>query len=77
VSTVDTPEEIEAIRINTVRSALRIEIKTGMLRSNRGRPTLALANEILGTNYKRKAQAYAELDAYVVENLGMPSRPLS
>jgi hypothetical protein len=74
--TIIDQAHVPGARILAVRSALRLEIKTGMPRSNRGRPTLELANEIMGTNYKRKAQAYAELDAYVVENLGMPSKPL-
>jgi hypothetical protein len=64
------PENIEHMRWLTVRSALKLEIKTGMKRSNRGRPTRVLANEISGQACKTKEQAYKALNDKIVEVLG-------
>lgn len=69
------PQQVEAARLIVVRSALRLEIKTGMKRSNRGRSTLAIANEAMGTNHRTKEKAYAALNALMVE-AGFEDRPL-
>jgi hypothetical protein len=71
-------DDIERTRWLRVRSALKLEILTGMKRSNRGRSTLALANEITGTDHKRKRAAYDALNAHIVATLGESfSKPLS
>lgn len=67
---------IEFARVLAVRSALRIEIRTGMRRSSRGASTLQLANHILDANHKNKTKAYEALNAYIVE-CGGADRPLS
>lgn len=70
-------KQIEQLRWLTVRSALKIEIMTGMLRSNRGRSTRALANEITGKQARTKREAYDELNKFIVRNLGEEyDRPL-
>jgi hypothetical protein len=69
---------IEMARVLAVRAALRMEIKTGMRRSNRGASTLQLANEITGSNARNKWNAYEALDTFIVERLGAGfSRPLA
>lgn len=65
-----TGDQIEIGRWLTVRSALKLEIMTGMKRSNRGRPTLVLANEITGIQTKSKKVGYKALDEKIVEALG-------
>lgn len=75
MSVVTGAANIEALRLSTVRSALRLEIKTGMKRSNRGRSTLAIANDAMGTNHKSKAKAYAALNDFIVA-AGGQDRPL-
>lgn len=68
---------IEGARWLAVRSALKLEILTGMTRSSRGRSTLALANAITGRNDKSKRAAYAALDEYITATLGAKfARPL-
>jgi hypothetical protein len=70
-------EDIERVRWLRVRSALKLEILTGMKRSNRGRSTLVLANEITGTDHKTKRAAYGALNAHIVSALGASfDRPL-
>jgi len=44
---------------------LRLEIKTGMKMTAKA-STLRKANEVLGTNYKRKAKALEHLEAVLV-----------
>jgi hypothetical protein len=69
---------IEMARVLAVRAALRLEIQTGMKRSSRGASTLAIANEITGSNARNKRDGYAALDAFIVSILGDAfSRPLS
>jgi hypothetical protein len=72
---ITSPGGIELMRWTTIRSALKIEIITGMKRSNRGRPTLVLANEIMGTHLKSKRAAYDALNAKIVLAGGM-DKPL-
>jgi hypothetical protein len=71
MTALDTPEAIEAMRWRTVLSALGSEIRTGMLRSSRGRSTLALANEILMSHELprggTKRNAYEALRAFIIE----------
>jgi hypothetical protein len=43
-------------------SSISLELKTGMKMSARVN-TLKVANDLLGTNYKRKAQAFAHLES--------------
>lgn len=65
--------QIEGARWLAVRSALKLETH-GMRRS--GRSARQLANEITGVNHRTAVKAYAALDAKIVSDLGMPSRPL-
>lgn len=69
-SIVITEGDIEVSRWLTVRMALWLEIRSGMPRSNRGRPTLVLANEITGIQTKSKKVGYEALDRKIVEALG-------
>jgi hypothetical protein len=70
-------ENIEMARVLAVRSALRLEIKTGMKRSSRGASTLALANEITGNAARTKFVAYNDLNELIVSILGESfNRPL-
>lgn len=62
--------QIEGARWFAVRSALKVEIKTGLKRSNRGTSTLALANAITGESTRNKRKAYKALDDYIAENIG-------
>lgn len=77
-----TGPDIEVMRLRTLRAALSIEIKTGMKRSRRGRPTLVLVNEALGhargsKGYiSRKDKAYTALDTLLAEKHNIRSRPL-
>jgi hypothetical protein len=71
---VDGRARIEAVRWLTVRRALKIEIETGMRRSNRGRPTIVLANEISGCTSRNKRVAYKALDDKIAEVLGEDQR---
>lgn len=70
-------ENIEMARVLAVRSALRLEIKTGMKRSSRGASTLQLANDITGLNARTKFVAYNDLNELIVSILGESfNRPL-
>jgi hypothetical protein len=59
----------------TLRIALGLEIKTGMRRSNRGRSTMQLCNEITGYKGRDKRKAYIALNAFITEHGGV-DRPL-
>jgi hypothetical protein len=70
-------ERIEGARWLAVRSALKLEIRTGMKLSGRGRPARVLANAITGQDCRTKAAAYAALDAHITEAFGEQfARPL-
>jgi hypothetical protein len=70
-------ERIEGARWLAVRSALKLEIRTGMKLSGRGRSARVLANKITGRNCRTKAAAYAALDAHITRELGKQlARPL-
>jgi hypothetical protein len=73
---LDTPEQIEAARLFTIRSGLKLEITTGMQMS-RGVSMLKIANLAMGTNYRVKTVAYMALNERIVKQLGEKfSRPL-
>jgi hypothetical protein len=75
--TISGPENVEMARILAVRMALRVEILTGMKRSNRGTPTIQLANDITGSTARNKRDAYKALNTYIVNILGPKfDRPL-
>jgi hypothetical protein len=67
-SVVLTGDQVTAARWLTVRSALGLEIRTGMTR--RGRPVRVLANEITGGGHRSKRAAYGALDVFISERLG-------
>lgn len=68
-------ENIETTRWLAVRSALKLETN-GMKR--RGRSARQLANEITGKNDRTCVEAYASLNAKIVETLGADfDRPLA
>jgi hypothetical protein len=70
-----TGGQIEVARWLQVRSALKIEIKTG-LRHSRG-SVLKLANQITGEASTTKVRAYRALNDFIVERLGADfDRPL-
>lgn len=70
MSIVTGEQNIENLRLFTIRMALAMEIRTGMKRSNAGRPTLAIVNDVLGTNHRNKRVAYAALNEHIVSNGG-------
>jgi hypothetical protein len=59
------PDAINLLRLHTLYSTLKLEVKTGMNWSSRF-STLAVANQMLGTNYKRKAKALEHVEAVLV-----------
>lgn len=71
---IDTPEGIEMVRLLSFRSAMGLEIKTGM-KLSRGRSAFRLAKEQGLTTTTSKRKAYGEIDALVVQG-GMDSKPL-
>lgn len=76
-SIIITGNDIEVTRWLRVRSALGLEIKTGMKRSHRGSTTRQLANQITGQNCGTSRKAYEALDAFIAEKLGPNfTRPL-
>lgn len=58
-------DAINLLRLHTLYSTLKLEVKTGMKWSSRF-STLAVANQMLGTNYKRKAKALEHVEAVLV-----------
>lgn len=58
-------DAINLLRLHTLYSTLKLEVKTGMNWSSRF-STLAVANQMLGTNYKRKAKALEHVEAVLV-----------
>ena len=74
---IEGSDNIEMARILAIRSALSLEIKTGMRRSSRGTSTVQLANAITGNGSRNKRTAYIALNDYIVSILGEPfNRPL-
>lgn len=58
-------DAMNLLRLHTLYSTLKLEVNTGMKWSARLN-TLAVANEMLGTNYKRKAKALEHVEAVLV-----------
>ena len=54
-------EGVDLFRLIAIRSALGFEIRTGMKMTRQS--ALKAANQALGTNYRRKQQAYDHLDS--------------
>lgn len=55
-------KSIDLLRLHMLYSSMSLELKTGIKVSARVN-TLKVANDLLGTNYKRKAQAFAHLES--------------
>jgi hypothetical protein len=55
-------KSIDLLRLHYLRSSIQLELKTGM-KISRNVNTLKVANQLLGTNYKRKAQALEHLES--------------
>ena len=55
-------KSINLLRLHYLRSSIKLELKTGM-KISRGVNTLKVANQMLGTNYKRKTQALEHLES--------------
>lgn len=55
-------KSIDLLRLHYLYSSMKLELKTGM-KISRNVNTLKMANQMLGTNYKRKAQAFAHLES--------------
>ena len=59
--TIGGEDGINLLRLHMAYSCLKLEVKTGMKYSSRF-STLSVVNEMLGTNYKRKAPALAHIE---------------
>ena len=70
---IDTPEGIQAFQLLRVRSALSIEVKTGM-KLSRG-SVMKLAKSYCGSRKNTKKGVYADYNAYLV-SLGFEDKPL-
>ena len=62
LSSVSGEQGINLLRLHYLYSSLKLELKTGMKISSKVN-TLKVANQMLGTNYKRKQQAFDHLEA--------------
>ena len=58
-------DAMNLLRLHSLRSALRLETTTN-LKISRKVNTLKVANEMLGTNYKRKQQALDHLETLLI-----------
>ncbi len=67
-------EAMDLFILISLRSYLRLEIKTGMKMTAKA-STLKKANQMLGTNYKRKQQALDHLEAVLVMAGEIPNPP--
>ena len=63
---LNTPEQIEAYRLLSLKAMLSIEVKTG-LKHSRGSPSDAI-RKIIGSTTKRKAKLLDEYVAYLTEH---------
>ena len=68
-------DAVNLLALHTLVSYLRLEIKTGMKLSSRVN-LLAKANQMLGTEYKRKQKALDHLEAVLVMAGELPNPPL-
>lgn len=59
---VSGEQGINLLRLHYLYSSMKLELKTGMKISGKVN-TLKVANQMLGTNYKRKQQAFDHLEA--------------
>lgn len=71
---LDTPEQINMFHVMQLRSALGLEIKTGMKFSNRG-SLIATAKRCGYTSKQTKRGVYIDLNDLIVANGGQ-DRPL-
>lgn len=55
-------KSIDLLRLHMLYSSMSLEIKTGM-KISQNVNTLKVANELLGTSYRRKTQAFAHLES--------------
>lgn len=55
-------KSIDLLRLHYLYSSMKLELKTGM-KISRNVNTLKVANQMLGTNYKRKTEALAHLES--------------
>lgn len=62
LQSVSGEQGINLLRLHYLYSSLKLELKTGMKISGKVN-TLKVANQMLGTNYKRKQQAFEHLKA--------------
>jgi hypothetical protein len=67
-------EAMDLFILHSLVSYLRLEIKTGMKMTAKA-STLKKANQMLGTNYKRKQQALDHLEAVLVMAGEIPNPP--
>ena len=67
--TFSHPADIEQARVLTLRTALRIEVRTGLRHS---RVTISnLVRDVLGTRTRTKKKLLDELDRYIADHYGM------
>lgn len=66
---LDTPEQIAAARILTIRSGLRMEARG--LKMSRGRSCLAIARSEGLTKARTAAKALEDLNAYCAEHFNL------
>ena len=55
-------KSIDLLRLHYLYSSMKLELKTGM-KISRNVNTLKVANQMLGTDYKRKEKALAHLES--------------
>lgn len=55
-------KSIDLLKLHYLYNSIQLELKTGM-KISRHVNTLKIANEMLGTEYKRKAQAFEHLES--------------
>jgi hypothetical protein len=67
-------ENIRIASYLALRGALKLETK-GL--KKHGRSARAIANELMGTRLRTAAATYPAFDAWLAENYGIESRPLT
>lgn len=65
---IDTPEGIAMYRLLAMRSALKIELRTGM-KMSKGPSVMSIINREYGTKFRRKIQALEFIED-VIESTG-------
>lgn len=65
---LDTPEQIRMFGLLQIKYRLKLEVETGL---KFRQSTLKAANYVLGTNYRRKAQALAAIIEYIEQEQEM------